>query len=194
MSDRASHTTPTAPSSASCGCGLFCMLRMYVYIVSDVPFLPACVICPVHSGFRWTPTSHLGTLCIVRFRAKLVASNRTPDVPGEGDSMLLPASTSSSSWAHSIPLPEKGAVLMAHPLQFTDSQVGTGLGGRELRTSSHRVLMRECVNKDSPTRCLWDTCVCQSGAFPKPLTGHRQSVGWRARIPTTDASVSRYQG
>ncbi|MEW5317256.1 MAG: hypothetical protein WDW38_008569 [Sanguina aurantia] len=56
------------------------------------------------------------------FRAKLVASNRTPDVPGEGDSMLLPASTSSSSWAHSIPLPEKGAVLMAHPLQFTDSQ------------------------------------------------------------------------
>lgn len=98
-------------------------------------------------------------MCIVCSRAKLVASNRIPDVPVEGDSIVLPASTSSSSWAHSIPLPEKGAVLMAHPLQFTDSQVGTGVGGHALRIciqASHRVLLRDCVIKDSATRCFGD--------------------------------------
>ncbi|KAG2442426.1 hypothetical protein HXX76_002512 [Chlamydomonas incerta] len=46
------------------------------------------------------------------FRAKLVSQSR-----GQG-----PASTSADEWAHIIPKPEKGALLLAHPLLFQNSQ------------------------------------------------------------------------
>ncbi|GLC38654.1 hypothetical protein PLESTM_000758300 [Pleodorina starrii] len=53
------------------------------------------------------------------FRAKLVAQSKGASGAGGGSS---DADVASGKWAHAIPKPERGALLLAHPLLFQQSQ------------------------------------------------------------------------
>ncbi len=55
---------------------------------------------------------HHTTMIITTHRARLVASETS-----------LPISEQSTHWAHSLPAPEQGCLLIAHPLMFMESQV-----------------------------------------------------------------------
>ncbi len=54
------------------------------------------------------------SLCV--HRARLVASTADKQDVSSG------RGTSSGAWAHSIPLPEQGCLLVAHPLMFSEQQ------------------------------------------------------------------------
>ncbi len=82
---------------------------------------------------QWLYYGADGTCCrrVRARRAQLVARSRAAAAAavdeqeqqqGEASTSGRSTSTATSMWAHSLPQPEKGCVLLAHPMMFTSSQ------------------------------------------------------------------------